>query len=368
MQQIERAIFDLRRGLPVVIQSGDTSTLIAPVESLDEPAREHYARLSGSPASLVLTAHRLRRLLPNHGDKAGRLPLQHGEKAAEILDYATAIHTPWPATQAICPASDVDQAALTLANRGQLLPAMLVMPVAPEQADEVSRQIAHHSLLAVEATVILAYTNTPTVRRVSEARLPLALAADSQLVVFRQTDGFAEHVAVLIGPPAHWADAVPLRLHSACLTGDLFGSLRCDCGTQLKRSMTQIAKLGGGVLLYLNQEGRSIGLANKMRAYRLQDHGLDTIDADQTLGFGADGRDYRVALDMLASLGIARVELLTNNPNKYAALSAGGIEIVNRRSVYGELTDDNVCYLQTKAERAGHWLDGLVSLSNAGNL
>lgn len=361
MQQIQRAIFDLRRGVPILVRGEEFDTLVAPVEYLDDHSLDALTDLAGSAAALVLTRYRLSCLSPVHADGPGRLALQTNESAACILAYAIDADATWPAARPIQPVDDSDTAALELVQRGRLIPAVVVATVAPANAAAVAQRLADHSILAVEAADIHRTEDASELRRVSEARVPLPEAADSRLVVFRESNGLAEHIAVLIGDPGQWPDAVPVRLHSACLTGDLFGSLRCDCGAQLKASVAHIAALGGGALLYLDQEGRGIGLANKMRAYHLQDTGLDTVDADQVLGFGPDGRDYGVALAMLRALDISRVELLTNNPNKWAALSAGGIDVVRRHGVYGSLTADNAGYLQTKAERAGHWLDDLIN-------
>jgi GTP cyclohydrolase II len=192
---------------------------------------------------------------------------------------------------------------------------------------------------------------------VSEARVPLAGHENCRLVLFRDVRDASEHVAVLIGDAAAQRDAgaaVSVRMHSACLTGDLLGSLRCDCGDQLRGAVDQLAAVGGGVLLYLAQEGRGIGLANKLRAYRLQDAGLDTIDADQHLGFRDDERSYGVAAAMLQQLGFQRIRLLTNNPAKLAALTQAGIEIASGERVIGAVNRHNVRYLQAKRERAGH--------------
>ena len=158
---------------------------------------------------------------------------------------------------------------------------------------------------------------------------------------------------MLIGKP-NPAEVVPVRLHSACLTGDLLGSLRCDCGEQLRTAVARIGALGGGVLLYLDQEGRGIGLPNKLRAYQLQDAGLDTVDADQHLGFLADERSYDVAAALLHELGIARIRLLTNNPQKISALRDHGIEVVGRVSLVATTNTHNERYLRAKLERAGH--------------
>jgi GTP cyclohydrolase II len=188
---------------------------------------------------------------------------------------------------------------------------------------------------------------------VSDARVPLAGHEDCRFVLFRDSRDGSEHVAVLIGTPDS-ATAVPVRLHSACLTGDLLGSLRCDCGDQLRTAVEDLAAAGGGLLLYLAQEGRGIGLANKLRAYRLQDAGLDTIDADHHLGFEADERSYAVAAGMLRALGMLRIRLLTNNPQKIGSLREAGIEVVDSQLLLGGVNEYNVRYLRAKRERAGH--------------
>ena len=158
-----------------------------------------------------------------------------------------------------------------------------------------------------------------------------------------------------------FSQPVPVRLHSACLTGDVFGSRRCDCGDQLRLALRRLDELGGGIILYLEQEGRGLGLANKMRAYRLQDAGLDTLDANHTLGFDDDERDYGIAARMLGMLGCARVRLLTNNPAKLDGLSQAGIEVVGRIPLQGPVNADNRRYLTAKATRAGHKLDHLLT-------
>jgi GTP cyclohydrolase II len=190
-------------------------------------------------------------------------------------------------------------------------------------------------------------------RRISQARVPLAKSLSTEIAVFRDEHTLAEHVAVIIGR-GHERPVVPVRLHSACLTGDLLGSLRCDCGEQLRTAVARIAALGGGVLLYLDQEGRGIGLPNKLRAYVLQDGGLDTLDADQHLGFLADERSYEVAAALLQELGVQRIQLLTNNPQKITALREHGIDVVGRLPLVTTSNSHNERYLRAKLERAGH--------------
>ena len=367
MHQVERAIFDLRRGLPVLIVAGETRVLVQAIEGGAQTAVARLGELAGTTPSLVLSRHRRAILGPREVDQAARLPLPAGlvQRRLEALAFGAT-----PAASlgrelldecraALETAEPADLAALALMRRALLIPSALVARVAEARQAEVTAALADGTLLAVEAEQAARCLDGAggMLRRVSEARIPLVDAFDCRFILFREPDGMREHVAVVIGDPAPEAAAVPLRLHSACLTGDLFGSLRCDCGEQLRNAVAEIEALGGGVLLYLAQEGRGIGLANKLRAYTLQDGGLDTLDADQILGFGEDERRYGVAVDMLVALGIRRVQLMTNNPLKMAALSEGGIEVVERQALYGTLNDQNHRYLTAKAERAGHLLD-----------
>jgi GTP cyclohydrolase II len=173
------------------------------------------------------------------------------------------------------------------------------------------------------------------------------------VVAFRPADGGAEHLALIIGKP-DLSQPVLTRLHSACFTGDLLGSLRCDCGEQLQGAIARLAEAGGGVLLYLAQEGRGIGLVNKLRAYQLQDDGLDTLDANRRLGFEDDERLYLPAVQMLAELGISSVRLLTNNPTKVEALARHGVTVSERVPHVFPANPHNRRYLATKAKRSGH--------------
>jgi GTP cyclohydrolase II len=176
--------------------------------------------------------------------------------------------------------------------------------------------------------------------------------------VFRDAVG-SSPVAIILGDP-DFTQPVNVRVHSACLTGDVFGSRRCDCGAQLKLAITQLSESGGGIVLYLEQEGRGLGLANKMRAYTLQDDGLDTMDANMMLGFDDDERNYGIAARMLKMIGAMRVQLLTNNPGKLEALAEGGVEVFARIPLHTPINPENRRYLATKAARAGHWLDDML--------
>jgi GTP cyclohydrolase II len=230
------------------------------------------------------------------------------------------------------------KAALALARSAGLLPALWIVPTdaaAGVSAEEIARE-----------------DRAPEVEIVARAKLPLEDLPTTQIVAFRASDDGREHVALLIGAPGGKPPLV--RLHSECLTGDVFGSLKCDCGPQLKEALKIIGAAGGGVLLYLRQEGRGIGLANKLRAYALQDRGLDTVDANRRLGFADDERDYSHAAAMLRALGIDQVRVLTNNPNKVAGLEVAGIKVVERVPHHMPANPHNADYLATKRKKSGH--------------
>jgi GTP cyclohydrolase II len=237
----------------------------------------------------------------------------------------------------------------------QGLPAVLAVEISadalPPEADIITVDAEAVERFADEAIRSLTLA--------SEASVPLDSGTQARFVVFRDAIG-GSSTAIIVGKP-DFSNAVPVRLHSACLTGDVFGSRRCDCGDQLQLAMRRLEDLGGGVVLYLAQEGRGVGLANKMRTYQLQDDGLDTVDANTTLGFDDDERDYGIAARMLQMLNCTRIVLLTNNPAKVEGLSKAGIEIASRMPLETPINADNRRYMAAKAVRAGHRLDHLMA-------
>lgn len=230
------------------------------------------------------------------------------------------------------------QAALTLARLAGVLPALWFL----DESEAPDLDPEH----------ILSAARQASARIVARARLPIKGVVDTQMVAFRAPDDGSEHVALMVGAPGGKPPLV--RLHSECLTGDVFGSLKCDCGPQLHEALRLIGASGSGVLLYLRQEGRGIGLANKLRAYALQDRGLDTVEANRRLGFEDDPRDYGLAAAMLRALGIDTVRLLTNNPAKVAGLQAEGIVVVERVAHHMPANPHNADYLATKRRKSGH--------------
>jgi GTP cyclohydrolase II len=362
MRAVHRAISDLRRGTPVLIIQNDAALLVGAAETLGASGLADIA--SGGLAAPVLllapvrAAALLRRPVTQGDDQtvvALRLP-------AAALDPASLRGFADPTAETLLP-NEADQltspplagAGLALAKLGRLLPALVVAPALPGLAERLS-------LLSVPAEDILAYpiSAAASLKRVAEARVPLEDAPEARIIAFRAADGGIEHLAILVGNPEASAAAggAPLtRVHSECFTGDLLGSLRCDCGPQLRGAIKRMAEdTEGGVLLYLAQEGRGIGLVNKLRAYTLQDRGLDTLDANRALGYGADERNFLVAATMLREIGMTRVRLLTNNPDKLSGLSACGIEVAGREAHQFDPNGVNDAYLDTKARRFGHML------------
>lgn len=362
MRQAERAIFDLRRSLPILIRDGQQYTLIQAVEGLNDAARARFVDGNGSPPVLLLSSHRMRALGYHDIESPTALSFASLPATEQLHELAAARNARLPTDARHQAADRMQRAAIRLLTHSLLLPAALASSFDGAAAEAIKADIDSGELLVVDAELALTLgrAGPGALNRISEARVPLAEADHTRFVLFREADGVHEHVAIVIGEPDDWPADVPVRLHSSCLTGDLFGSLRCDCGEQLRRGVAAIRAQGGGVLLYLSQEGRGIGLANKLRAYTLQDQGLDTIDADQTIGFSKDERNFRVAHEMLEQLGVKQILLLTNNPAKVEALQRAGIRVNARQAIFGDVTPQNERYLSTKARRHGHLLEDLL--------
>jgi GTP cyclohydrolase II len=359
----EVAKLALRQGLPVIISGGTgAAALVRAAEAIGPSDLALLREQSGSEPTLVLSAQRA--LALGYGDQAaGAVVLRpRGECDATALrtlvDPLATAHVPPDllSTFEVAETHPHDSAALKLAKLVGLLPAAVVARLAIP-SDDLPGWAAERGVPLIAAEKVLVYEQhaSATLRPVSRAQIPLAVA-DAQLVAFRPSTGSSDHLAIIIGQPQR-DQPVLARLHSECFTGDLLGSLRCDCGDQLRGALAVMAAAGNGVLLYLAQEGRGIGLANKLRAYALQDQGLDTIDANSALGFDPDERFYWPAAEMLRQLGFTSIRLMTNNPDKVAALSHYGIAIVERVPLAFPSNAHNEAYLRTKAVRSGHLLD-----------
>jgi GTP cyclohydrolase II len=343
-----RAIDALRRGWPVVID--DVMTVMA-VETADQqglgafdPAAAAHILISAGRAATLKLANQREATTPDAPVLVERAPWIDLAGAFALADPALDLATPMkgPYRALPSPAPQTAAAALQLARHAGLLPAFFLA----EGQTQGAASVTSDAIADYEAPQRLAIA--------ARARLPIDASEVCEIIAFRTPESPQDHVALLIGTPNGQPPLV--RLHSECLTGDVLGSLKCDCGPQLDAALRLIAGNGWGILLYLRQEGRGIGLINKLRAYALQDQGFDTVDANTRLGFAVDARDFGTAARMLTLLGQDHIRLLTNNPGKVAGLEAAGIKIAER--VPHQLPDNphNAQYLATKRDRTGHLL------------
>jgi GTP cyclohydrolase II len=343
---VERAIAEIRAGRPVILKDAESQIVVFGVECLAAALTGAGRAAARRGSRLILTAPRLRQL--------GLDRREPGLVAVPAIDLArinalaqgvgARIDAP------VAAPSPIHLGALELLRLAHVLPAALVIPATGASS--------RRGLLAAAVAEVSGYrvARAKSLNIVGRAPVPLDGAPDTEFVVFRGGEGLRDQVAVIIGKP-DYSGPVTVRLHSACLTGDLFGSLKCDCGDQLRHTARFMAQNGGGVLLYIDQEGRGNGLSNKIRAYELQARGYDTYDADAVLGFDHDQRRFDFAADMLRKLGVARVRIMTNNPVKIAALENAGIDVVSDQRVIGRKTAHNQRYLASKRDRSGHLLE-----------
>ncbi len=344
-ETVSRARADLRMGLPVMIGGW----LAGAVETLSADRLADMQALG--PVQMAITERRAETLKARAYDGGLARVQVPGDAglawARSVADPAGDLMTPMKGPFLTAREGDATphKAALALAKSAQLLPAVLLV-----------RARAPAGLTVLAPGLVLAQlAQEAAMAPVADARLPLMAAERSRLHIFRPDDGGAEHYAIEIGDPPR-DQPVLARLHSACFTGDVLGSLKCDCGPQLHAALAAMGQAGAGVLLYLNQEGRGIGLANKMRAYALQNQGFDTVQANHRLGFEDDERDFRIGAALLRSLGFSQARLMTNNPRKVAMLESHGIGVTERVPLITPRNRHNTGYLDTKAEKSGHLL------------
>ena len=352
IDRIARARTDLRLGLPVVLTDNGSAFLVLAAEDLSDAHLQDVRKL-GTP-TLAITAWRAETLrAPAYDGDIARLDVPASADAKWVrcvADPKDDLSSPLkgPFTTLRDGPADLHRLAVRLAKSAWLLPAAIVVPLADTPAPE------DLTILPMAATT--AALSAPVVHReIVAGRVPIKVSEAGRVHVFRPSDGSEEHVACEIGRPPR-DKPVLVRLHSACFTGDVLGSLKCDCGPQLQTALAQMGSEGAGVLLYLNQEGRGIGLANKMRAYALQDQGFDTVEANHRLGFEDDERDFRTGADLLKRLGFGAVRLMTNNPAKVSMMEAQGIDVVERVPLKAGSNPLNEKYLDVKARKSGHIL------------
>jgi GTP cyclohydrolase II len=350
-ERLARARADLRIGLPIVLGAGDAGLLVMASELVTAERLADF-RAIGQPY-VAITARRAEVLrTPAYDTDMARLYLPMDGDVAWVkgmADPADDLNTPMkgPFLSLRDGKAALARQALTQLKTARLLPSAIGVEVS-----EPLEFAAKNGLTIISG---LQKDQTPTLSRIVSAKVPLEVSEAGRLHVFRLNDSGEEHYAIEIGRPSR-DQPVLTRLHSACFTGDLLGSLKCDCGPQLKAALAQMGQEGSGVLLYLNQEGRGIGLTNKMRAYSLQDQGFDTVEANHRLGFEDDERDFRIGAEILKNMGFSKARLLTNNPAKVSMMERSGIAVTERVPLHVGLNPLNAKYLNTKAKKSGHIL------------
>jgi GTP cyclohydrolase II len=350
---VSRGIGEFQARRPVLIAAIGETVLALPVEGLNGQRLSEFLALCAPVVPQLVITERRALALGLDASTPMTLPLLASDDANTIL--ALVIDATNDRAPAARPASRAAAAAIQLVKSSQGLPAILAAEVTAHSVT------CEENIVRVDADAVARFGDDAVNSLIlaSEATVPLSSGMATRFVVFRDALGDSP-VAIILGRP-DFGKPVPVRLHSACLTGDVFGSRRCDCGDQLQLALARIEGLGGGIILYLAQEGRGLGLANKMRTYQLQDNGLDTFDANTTLGFDDDERDYGIAARMLRMLNCTRVALLTNNPAKLDGLTKAGIDIASRMPLEAPINAHNRRYMTAKAVRSGHRFDHLIA-------
>jgi len=352
-----RLVSDLRLGLPIILQNSNGYFIAVAIETLHENKINEIVNLSvENRLELAITNRRAEILKARlYNKKVARLEIK---KTADLkflqatADPAQDLDYPFKGPFNSIRGGDflLAEVAVDLCKKARLLPAALIVKISEETKKLlIANQISH---ALVEDLSKQSY-HFDLLSNLSSAKLPLSGQTDVELTVFRDLTELSEHYAIVFGDPKNCENVIT-RIHSACFTGDLLGSTKCDCGEQFRKAIAILRKEENGILLYLNQEGRGIGLANKMRAYHLQNIGFDTVEANHRLGFEDDERDLEMAAKILKSMNINKIKLMTNNPKKIDLLTKNGIKISKRIPLIAKANPKNKNYLETKARKSGH--------------
>ena len=353
-ETLMRARADLRLGVPIVLSGKGIDAVVAPIDVLSQTRLDQLKSIN-KKSFILITARRAQTLnCPIYEGSFARIKLGQTPE----ISYLKAISDPsldlknplkGPFTILREEPLELENEALLLLKSAQLLPAALISPV-----DEGINFAANHKLtyLKTEQLQDLAISSRGIADAIT-ATVPTAMAENAQFHIFRPNISGEEHYVMEIGK-IYRDQPTLVRIHSACFTGDVLGSLKCDCGPQLHAATKMINHQGGGLLIYLNQEGRGIGLANKIRAYSLQDQGFDTVEANHRLGFEDDERDFQLGATILKEMRISNIRLITNNPSKISTMSKYNINVLERIPLRVGQNKNNIRYLDTKAKKSGH--------------
>ena len=355
-----RQISDLRFGIPIILGSNGTYEMIIAIEPLNEETFQkilEYNKSSDLKPYLAITKNRANFLKARVYDgNIARLKLPTPisfnwikSTADPSEDFEYPLKGPYFSLRE--GNSNISKVAINFCKKAELLPAALIVPINSKKLTELKKSGFIYQKISKNFDTKRSSDNLSLI---SSGRVPIPGGLNSKVSVFRDLNSLIEHYAIEIGC-LDLSQPILTRLHSACFTGDILHSLKCDCGEQLSATINKIQIEKSGVIIYLNQEGRGIGLANKMRAYKLQDTGLDTFEANQRLGFNDDERDLSIGSRILKKLGINQIKLLTNNPSKITAFEDSGIKVVKRLPILSKETKENKLYIKTKKDKSGHF-------------
>ena len=345
VELVDRARNDLRIGLPICLAHNDENWLIFSIETI---SKERHSELS-EDTEFSIIAQRAKTLnITAYDNDIGRFKLNKVKDwrwVKALADPADDLKYPMkgPFEPIRKGSADIHRMGIQLCKQARLLPSVLTQKI----------DVTNKYITTITSEDILRAHQNENITNIVSASLPIKASKKSRLHIFRHKNGVEENYAIEIGKPDR---SIPVlcRIHSACFTGDILGSLKCDCGAQLNEALEQMGNEKNGILLYLNQEGRGIGLTNKMRAYSLQNEGFDTVEANHRLGFEDEERDFKIASDILKNMGFNSVRLITNNPKKIEMMNNNGITVVKRIAINVGKTAENKNYLATKRQKSGH--------------
>lgn len=348
--KVKRAISEIRRGMPIIIHDEDNYLLVAAAEILEQNSFDQYKLILGN-IYVTLTSSKVKYISQNEEHGGKRLSISSFAELHNLINCAQENHI----KELQC-SKPIDDYAVSLLKLSELLPYALVVDMHFKDKNEMRNRCDENDIIALDTSLINNFERNQNIYEVCKTSLFLKQTQEVNIIAYRTESGDKEHYAIIIGNPNK--DNEPLiRIHSSCYTGDLLDSLSCDCRSQLHQAIQMISDSGNGVILYLMQDGRGIGLTNKLRAYNMQrEHNLDTVDANRILGFEDDERSFVVAAEMLKKLNIKKIQLLTNNNRKLSELESSGIEITKCIPLIVERNKYNNSYMETKFDKLGHKL------------
>ena len=355
-----RQISDLKFGVPILLGHKNSYEIIVAIETLNMETFQKilkYSNSSNFEPYLAITKNRasfLKARVYDENTARIKIPIPISfdwikSTADPAKDFDYPLKGPYFSIRE--GNSNISEVAIHFCKKAQLLPSVLIIPINSTDLSQLKKSGLIYQKISKNFEI---KTIAENLSLISTGRVPIPGGLNSKVSVFRDLNSLTEHYAIEIGV-LDLSQPILTRLHSACFTGDILHSLKCDCGEQLSATINKIQLEKSGVILYLNQEGRGIGLANKMRAYKLQDSGLDTFEANQRLGFNDDERDLSIGSRILKKLGINQIKLLTNNPSKISAFENSGIKVIKRLPLLSVETKENKSYLKSKKEKTGHF-------------